>query len=530
MVKLLLSVRIRSFFASLSGRRKDGSLKVSRGKIIGLSVLFGIIGLTIVGMIAMYALAACMALLPLGLDAAYFGTFMAVDFGIVFFLSVLEMKTHLFECKDNELLLSMPIKPSAIVLSRILMVSILNFIESFLIMLPATIIYGAIGGSWQGVVGGIVAAILIPMLVASISSVVGWLFALVARKMKRMTFVKVVISMAALIVFYKFYFEFFLSDSVSDETIVAALDNPALRLIGSPAILDPIPLIIFVVVSLGSAALALYLISKSYVSIVTAKVAQKQIKYEGNNSESRSAFTALVIKEIKRFTSSSSYILNSTGGILMVLLLGLGYMVYGDTINGVIEGMSGMLGGINVLPLCIAGMGVFSFGMSTTSAAALSIEGQSLWILKTMPISARSVLVSKTVPHILVNSPFAIAFGIVAGVYMGIGTVDTILVTLIFLLSAIAAGFMGIILNTAFPKFKFDNIAKPVKQSTPVVLMMVYATITAALMVGVGMALFVFMSSSVALAVLAVLSLVFCCAELAIICLPCARKYESFTA
>lgn len=57
----------------------------------------------------------------LGLDWLYFALFAVADLALMFIFSVFTAKSQLFEAKDNELLLSMPIPPRQILTSRLVM-------------------------------------------------------------------------------------------------------------------------------------------------------------------------------------------------------------------------------------------------------------------------------------------------------------------------------------------------------------------------------------------------------------------------
>ena len=94
-------------------------------------------------------------LIAIGADWFYFFMFVGIDALLVFIFGVFQTKAEIFECRDNELLLSMPIKPISIVLSRVLSVIIWNYIESLIVFAPAVTVYAAFGGSLRGIIGGI---------------------------------------------------------------------------------------------------------------------------------------------------------------------------------------------------------------------------------------------------------------------------------------------------------------------------------------------------------------------------------------
>ena len=138
MLKTLLGVRLRSFF-SAAVRSKNG--KTSVPKIVGFVLLALLLVLSFSVMFLSVAASLAMILIPAGLDSYYFAIFNLITLSFVFIFSIFETKSELFDCRDNELLLSMPIRPRDIVLSRALSVILLNVGETLIIMIPALVMY-----------------------------------------------------------------------------------------------------------------------------------------------------------------------------------------------------------------------------------------------------------------------------------------------------------------------------------------------------------------------------------------------------
>lgn len=531
MLKKLLQIRFRAIISSFAGKKKNSSKPISRARLTGTAAIFAVIGLAISAVSTLYALLFGKAIIGSGFESIYFGLFTALDFAMVFFFSVMQVKSHLFECNDNELLLSMPINPKTVVFSRLLAVLIINALESLFFLLPTVVVYGVFGGSWRGIVGGVLIIPLISLLTTSFATAVGWIVSIISKRMKRMAIFKALLAVAALIVFYKFYFGIFEMESEGGaEEIAKALDDSFISIIGLPATLHPVAFPVFAAISVACALAVFAVISKSYVSILTASYSGKKIAYKGEVGSSRSAFTSLSIKELKRFSTSTTYILNSTAGVIFTLLFIGAVVIYGNDLFYMMSNLSIYFIEVDITPALLAAIGVLCAGMSTVSASALSLEGQSLWVIKSMPIGAKTVLMAKTVPHLIINTPVALIYGIVIGIISGVGAIQTILITLICVSSSVFFAFLGIILNTVFPKFDYDNIVRPIKQSTAVGLSMFFSIIIMAVEISIGIVMGSFFEMELALSVMLILSLALVSLSAALICGKCAKKYENLTA
>ena len=126
MIKALTLIRLRAMIGSLGAKGKDGGVKPSgRWKILGISLLFLYLGGVFAYLSGSMAVMLAPVTIAMDMGWLYFTLFNTAAFTMIFLFSIFETKSELFECKDNELLLSMPIKPRDIILSRIFTVLIL---------------------------------------------------------------------------------------------------------------------------------------------------------------------------------------------------------------------------------------------------------------------------------------------------------------------------------------------------------------------------------------------------------------------
>ena len=96
------------------------------------------------------------------------------------FGSILYTKNQLFEAKDNELLLSMPIPPAAILGSRLGLILILTYIFEGIVFVPAGIVYLLnYGASAPGILFYCLGCLVMPAIAIAICCLLAWVLSLI---------------------------------------------------------------------------------------------------------------------------------------------------------------------------------------------------------------------------------------------------------------------------------------------------------------------------------------------------------------
>ena len=164
MLKILLKSRLLALADQFAGQSK-GKKAAQLGTWIALAVL-GVL-LLVCGGIGLNALFGgfCAALAAQGQTWAFFAAAGGLAFILALVLTFFYAQGVIFEAKDNELLLSMPIRPSAILASRIASVYFLNTLFSLLLLGAAgyTVSVRAGGLSALNVILLILCALLLPL-------------------------------------------------------------------------------------------------------------------------------------------------------------------------------------------------------------------------------------------------------------------------------------------------------------------------------------------------------------------------------
>ena len=477
MTKLLIKNRLYGLICGMAGKNSKGSKPVSPAKI----VLFTLLYLYVFGAFLFLSITMSVSfglmLIPAGSSWLYFAIFSLVTLSILFIFSIFETKSELFECKDNDLLLSMPIKSGSIVLSRIIVVLILNYVEEAIIMLPCIVVYGIMSRDAVGIIGALLVSLILPLLSTALASGVGYLVALISRKLRNKTLITVLLSLLFLGAYMLGYtklidgMDSFLSSGEALEILPS--DLPLLYAIGSVSLLKPINFVVFAVLSLGISVGAYAVISKSYTRIVTSNKGQSRAVYKGKRIEKNGVLSALVRREFSGFFNSATYILNGALGVVFEIILAVVAVVKRAELNSAIEmiaqDMQIPITADYFSPVMITALILLS-SMNIMTASAVSLEGKYFAISKTLPVKSRTVLISKLIPQLVITIPATLISSVLLMIAVSASVKYWAFFILTPLLANVFFAVLVLVINVAVPKFNYTSEAQVIKQSLSVFL------------------------------------------------------------
>ena len=138
-----------------------------------------------------------------GIDWLYFllaGLFSA---GIMFISSIFTAQTQLFESKDNDLLLSLPVPPSYLLLSRIFILFVIGFFLHIIVFVPSLVVYlMKYSLSVSQLICYFVIFLALPFFSLAFASLCGWLLAAITSRMRSRTLFTMIMSL----LFFAVYF------------------------------------------------------------------------------------------------------------------------------------------------------------------------------------------------------------------------------------------------------------------------------------------------------------------------------------
>ena len=406
----------------------------------------------------------CAPLVAGGLAWVYFAFSGLTAFGLGAIGSVFFVKAKLFEAKDNDLLLSMPIPAWAVIFTRMLSLYAFAFAFTALAWIPAVVEYFIVAGVQPLVLAfSFVVTLVLPLGELAICCLLGWLIALVTAKLKS----KNLLTVAFFALFMTAYFIVVGKINEYLTFIIAngeAVGNTFKKiypfyLLGKSATGDAFATLLFSVIFTAVFALVYLLLSKTFLTLAIGKSGERGAKGKIKSAKSRTPFTALFVRESKRFFGNPMIYLNCGMGsvfLLVLPVLALFNFELLDTLTGVVAGDN------LPLMLCIVVCGVSA--MNCITASSVSLEGQSLWIVRCMPVCASTVLTAKLALHFLVTAIPAVLCASVLAVTLGVNIGWAVLAIVSALIFAVLCAEIGLVYNLKLPNLHWTNEVSAVKQ------------------------------------------------------------------
>ena len=480
LVRIKLAGDISSMISFMRGRDRKG-----KGFNIGTALIIAVIAIAFgFMMVFSFGLAMVMGFQMEQKDCLWLFFPMAVTSSLVFSLigTVFAAQSYLFDAHDNELLLSMPIPPSGVLLSRMIALYLLNFVYTNMLYLPVGVAFALFHGF--GFVSGVYyffSVLLIPAAVTALASLVGFFFGRLAAKIPNKNILTVILGFSAIalmsVVIIRFgdILEVLMNEIDKLANAVARVLPPAVwygeaTAYGSEAsfLTNIAGILPALAITLLPAWLVFKYLSKRFLTIVTRKTAMKKKKYERKPLKATNVQLALIKKELGYFFSMPSYVMNAGMSTIMALLLGVGIILRGDVIMKWLpltfrDASSSLVG------LAIGSSLALSCTLNDVTAPTISLEGRTIWILKSTPLNPMKVFFAKALLAPVVSLPGVCFTAIASAVKLHLPIQDILFIWFIPILACLFSGFLGVCVNLKLPRFDWTNEITVIKQSLSVI-------------------------------------------------------------
>ena len=498
MFKALLKVRLLSLWQSIISRSKR---KESPGKIkIFLYILLAVyIVICVFAWVGTLFVGITKPLVNIGMSWLVMALAALMCVAISFIGSIFMTQHQIYEAKDNELLLSMPIPPSYILASRLFIILLTNMIFALFVLLPAFVVYcmeiSAVTISM--VIIFIIAYLLISFLSTALSCVFGGIVAFISSKMRRKNLISTVMSIL-LFMFYMYVNfnlqKYALKLVAAGSEIAGAISKafPPAYLFGTAIDHSNFAaLFYFAVWCLVPFLLVYFVLSKSFIKIATTNRGNVKVKYKEKELKTSSFRTALIKKELARFFSLPMYILNCSLGAIMSLVAAGALIIKGSSLFAMFQVLPGQFEGI--LPLLFCGVLCFMASVNDITAPSISLEGKTMWILKSLPITPKDICYAKIMSSLIITIPPAIISAVTAAIVLRVDLLMGVMIVLTPAVLQILISLLGLVLNLKFPRFEWISEIIVIKQSASVIA----AVFGGMALVAIPALIYVFLASSV---------------------------------
>ncbi len=479
----LISIRLRGSFGGMIKSAGIETNKKKRAiKYVVITLLLAYCVVVFFGMFVALFYTICEPYCQMDIAWLYFSVAAALSFALCFVSSVFTAQSQLYDSKDNELLLSMPIKSGYILAGRAIALIILSFVYESVIMLPAIVIWSIFGNfSIMSFVGWLTLAITIPFISSALAAVVGGLFALATARIKtKKNVVTIVLSIAFLVAYFAFfnnaseYVQLLIANGEIIADAIKAGFYP-LYLIGAAGEGNIIMILLLILATLAVSTLIYWGLSKTFITISTIKSGTVRVKYKKKNERVNSQFRALVNREFNTFISSAIYVMNAGLGVIFSVILSVILFIKAPMLIEIFNGLGELKFIFGVL-LVFAGMELAS--LTTISSSSVSIEGKKIYLSQSMPIKPSTILLAKVINHFIICEVGVIAIGISGAIMLPGNLVMKIMYIIMPTIMNLFSALFGVVINLTFPKLDWVSEAVAVKQGISVLLAMLVTSAT----------------------------------------------------
>lgn len=477
--RALFRKQLREQGAFLVRSASTGRHRTRAGRL-AFGALYGGIVLLVMGSFFSLAWPLGELLLPAGQEALYFLTMELLALAVGVFAGAFSSYGSLFQARDNDLLLAMPIPPWMIFAVRMSGLYAMCLFYLLLLWVPAEVVYGLYAAS---PLGGLLSAAPMALVLAGaatlLAALLGWAVALCTARAAHKTLVTVAATLGLAVVYALVYQRgMALLEQVLGENNTAL--TGAGRFLGGAACGEPLLLLVLAVgIVLLCAALGRALSGPYLILMTTRRGAVKRTR--ARLARRSSLRRTLLRRELLHLGSSASYLLNCAMGSLALLLLSgaMGYKA--DALRALAARLPARELGVVLLTFTV----VLVAGMNLLTVPSVSLEGEQLWQLQSLPVTPWQVLRAKLDLHLLVTLPPALLCLACGLVLLRTPWTSALLAGLMVALDGVFTAAAGLMLGVTMPQFHWTSEMAVIKQN-PSVLLALLVNWAAGFVMGVG--------------------------------------------
>ena len=478
-IKLLSALQLCNLFGINEVRYSRDPKK--RKRLISMACLYVflilLMGFYVGGLAYGFILVGVADIIPLYLSA--------VTSVVILMFTIFQAGPVLFNLKTYDNTIVLPVRATAIVISRLLTMYLFNAALSFLVLFPGTLVSGIfLKPELSFYLMMLLGAFFLPLIPMTIAMILGALIYGISSRMKHKNLAVIILSILVVLIPLLSPLLLPKGNETTDVELVKMIST-ALTQAGSlypPAVwfADSIgaanwgSYLLFSVGSVIFFGVFAAIIGWKFKSICTALNSHAAKRnYIMGKQRRRSSLVALYRKELRRYFASSIYVVNTFIGYFLAVFISLAILIFGtEAILKELTLPSGLE--MQLIPFLLAAV----CAISPTTTSAISIEGKQWWVLKTLPVNSEIVFISK----ILVNLTIALPCYILSTILLCIGLkptgLDLLWLILIPLIYNLFTAVLGLVINIKMPMFSWESETVPVKQSRAVIVTMMIGFIS----------------------------------------------------
>lgn len=487
MLNTLLKKQILEINQSFFINKKTGKKRTYVASIVIISI-FAIFMIFVVGGLFTLMSLLLSPLIVKGMAWMYFLIAAGTAIIIGTFGSIFNAGSSLYQSKDNDLLLSLPIPAGYIIFARLAGVYMAGLMCSMVVFIPATIIYLIKTDiTFTAVAGLVIFALVVSIFVFIFACILGLTAAKLSSRMKNKSLMTVVLTLLLMGIYYMLYFKaneiikLLISNADAISSIIM-LRARILYFIGDAAAGNMKLLAVVTLITVAILALVLCVISKTFISVATSSDSSACRVYKEKSIKVKNIKTTLLKKELCRFTSSSTYMLNCSIGSVFMLIASAVCVVRGDYI---INTLSQIAVKNDFMPAAAAIGICMLMSANSITAPSISMEGANMWLLKSLPVTAKDILCAKLRLHLIFTDIPALICAVCACILIKPDAVTMLMIAATIIAYGTMSAAFGLIMNLKNPNFSWASETTAVKQNISVIIVIFGGWIVTALLAAI---------------------------------------------
>lgn len=468
--------------------------KAKKARFIGLAILW----ILLLAMVLFYVGAFSYGLALIGMADIVPMYLYAMASLLILIISFFKAGSTLFAMKGYEMLVSLPVSRAAIIISRFACMYLMNLLVELLIMLPGLFVYGCFAHPSAGFyVVFLLGNLFLPLLPLMISSILGAVITAVSSRSRHKSLVETLLML--IVVIAVLGGSVFLSDKesqITEEMLMNMAEMLSVQIgrIYPPSVwfdyalsgdLRALGLLIVVPVAIFAVFVA---VLQKYFQTICAAIHAVSAKnnYRMTSLQESSHITALWRRELKRYFSSSIYVTNTVVGYVIAVIAAAGICFMG--MGRIVETL-GFPGIEPVIRRCLPYGLSCLLCMTSITACAISMEGNTFWRIQTLPVTAKEFYDSKLLANLSVAAPFYLVSVILLAFAVKPVGLELVWLLVIPVCYVLFSCVVGIAVNLMFPVLKWENEVRIVKQSASMLVTMLIGMFSSILpLVGIAFA------------------------------------------
>ena len=417
-----------------------------------------------------------------GQETAVLSIFAAIATLLTLIEGIYKSGSLIFNCRDDDMLLSLPLSRAQIVGLRIFKFYVFELVFNSLYLVPAMLAYGLFASAsvayW---LVSVIMIFLLPVIPIAISCVIGALITAFSSRFKKHNVITVILAFVCMLVMMVFSFK--ASDFTRNIGNYAGGISGAINGVYYPARVytelatqfDFGKLLVFIAIHIAVILAAIAFISKIYFRVnsraksvsTPASVSQKVVFA----SRVRRPFSALVKKELSRIASSPTLMVNAGFGLIL-FLIGVGVICFKfDALQDLLQAPDRevplTLDDVRqYLPAVTFALMAFCGLMSFMTTTLISLEKKAINLTKTLPVSSRKILLAKVLATLAIVWP-PILIGVLAMIIrFQFGVLESLLLIVAGVALPAITELFGILVDLKHANFNAETDVEIVKQGT----------------------------------------------------------------